>query len=149
MTERLDYVAINGLAIAAMAKAKVQMASIDAGLRALIEVRVSQINGCAYCVDLHTQQARAAGEGQQRLDCLTVWEECGFFTEAEQAALAWAEAVTWVAEAGAPEPLYQALFDHFSDQQVVDLTLIIAQMNAWNRVAISFCHQPALRTEQD
>lgn len=145
MIERLDYVSINDAAIADMAKAKDNMPSINAGLRAIIEVRISQINGCAYCVDLHTVQARAAGETQQRLDCLTVCQECPFFNDAEKAAFAWAEAVTVVSDNGAPDKLYEALFAHFSDQQVVDLTLIIAQMNAWNRLAISFRHLPATR----
>ena len=142
MIERLDYIALNGPAIAGMAAAKDKMASIDARLRALVELRVSQINGCAYCVDLHSTEARAAGETQQRLDCLTVWEEVPFFSEAEKAALAWTEAVTLISETGAPEPLYEALKAHYSDQQIVDLTLIIAQMNAWNRLAISFRHLP-------
>ena len=125
-----------------MAKGKTNMQSIDDRLRALIELRVSQINGCAYCVDLHTTEARKAGETTQRLDCLTVWREVSFFDKAEKAALAWAEAVTTVAETGAPTALYEALCASFSEQQVVDLTLIIAQMNAWNRLAISFAHLP-------
>lgn len=79
MIEWLDYVSINGPAIASMARAKDNMSSIDGRLRAIIELRVSQINGCAYCVDLHTIQARATGETQQRLDCMTVWQECQFF----------------------------------------------------------------------
>ena len=142
MIERLDYVSINGSAIASMAKAKDHMVSIDAELRAIIELRVSQINGCVYCVDLHATQARAAGETQQRLDCLVVWQECLFFNQAERAALAWAEAITLLSESGAPQPLYDQLKMHFSDQQIVDLTLIIAQMNAWNRLAVSFAHLP-------
>ncbi len=145
MIERLDYVSLNGAAIAAMAKAKGHMGSIDAKLKAIVEIRVSQINGCVYCVDVHTSEARAAGEMQQRLDCLAVWIECPFFTEAEKSALAWAEAVTYVSEQGAPKPLFDALKSHYSDQQIVDLTLIIAQMNAWNRLAVSFGHVPDIR----
>lgn len=145
MIERLDYVALNGGAIAAMAKAKMHMSSIDVCLRALVELRISQINGCAYCVDLHTSEARTVGENQQRLDCLTTWREGPLFTPAEKAALAWAETVTLVAEQGAPPPVYDALAEHFSEQQIVDLTLIIAQMNAWNRMAISFGHVPDVR----
>jgi AhpD family alkylhydroperoxidase len=121
------------------------MASIGRKLRALIELRVSQINGCAYCVDLHTTEARANGETQQRLDCLPVWRECSFFAESERAALAWAEAVTHVSSTGAPDDLYDALKAHFSDQQIVDLTIIIAQMNAWNRIAVGFRHLPEHR----
>ncbi len=142
MIERLDYVSINGSAIASMAKAKDHMASIDVKLRAIIELRVSQINGCVYCVDLHATQARAAGETQQRLDCLAVWQESLFFSQTERAALAWAEAITLLSESGAPQPLFDQLKMHFSDQQIVDLTLIIAQMNAWNRLAVSFAHLP-------
>lgn len=147
MIERLDYVSINGPAIASMAKAKNCMASIEERLRALIELRVSQINGCVYCVDLHTTQARAAGETQQRLDCLTVWKEGPLFDDREKAAFAWAEAITLISDQGAPKWVFDALSLHFSDAQIVDLTLIIAQMNAWNRLAISFGHVPELRAE--
>ena len=147
MIERLDYASINGPAIASMAKAKNHMPSIDDKLRALVELRVSQINGCVYCVDLHANQARSAGETQQRLDCLTVWQESPFFDDTEKAAFAWAEAVTLISERGAPKALYDVLFDHFSNEQVVDLSLIIAQMNAWNRLAISFGHVPDQRVE--
>ena len=147
MIERLDYVSINGPALASMAKAKNKMPSIDRKLRAVVELRISQINGCAYCVDLHTMEARKAGEKQQRLDCLTVWHEVSLFEGAEKAALAWAEAVTRVAENGAPKATYDALSQHFSEQQIVDLTLIIAQMNAWNRLAIGFGHLPDRRKE--
>jgi len=97
MIARLDYVSINGPAIASMAMAKGSMSSIEGKLRAMIELRVSQINGCTYCVDLHTTQARAAGETQQRLDCNTVWQECQFFDVREKTAFAWAEAVTAIA----------------------------------------------------
>ncbi len=145
MIERLDYVDINGAAIANMVKAKNDTPSIDRRLRAIIELRVSQINGCAYCVDLHTAEARQAGETAQRLDCLAVWREVSFFDDAEKAALDWAETLTTVAHSRAPEPLYSAVCKHFSDKQVVDLTLIVAQMNAWNRLAIGFGHVPDAR----
>ena len=142
MIERLDYPKINSAAIADMARAKNNMASISKKLRALVEIRVSQINGCGYCVDLHINEARKTGETRQRLDCLAVWREAPFFDGAEKAALAWAESVTMISENGAPQNLYDALFAHFSQEQIVDLTLIIAQMNAWNRLAISFGHHP-------
>lgn len=147
MIKRLDYVALNGPAIASMAKAKTHMPSIEPKLKAILELRVSQINGCAYCVDLHTTEARKACETQQRLDCLTVWQEVAFFDAAEKAALAWAEAVTLISDQGAPQELYDQLRAHFSDEQVVDLTLIISQMNAWNRLAISFAHVPDARAD--
>lgn len=142
MTARLDYAAINMPALSAMLKAKPHMGSISADLRAIVELRVSQINGCAYCVDLHSHEARAAGVAQRKLDCVAVWREAPFFDAAERAALDWAEAVTRIAEGGAPQALFDALGAQFSDQQVVDLTLIIAQMNAWNRLAVSFGHGP-------
>lgn len=144
MTLRLDYSAINAKAIASMARAKRDMTSIPIGLRALIELRVSQINGCAYCVDTHVAEARAAGESQRRLDNLVTWPEAPFFDAAEKAALAWAEAVTLITKTGAPEGLLDALRPHYSDVEIVDLTLIIAQMNAWNRLAISFGHGPTV-----
>lgn len=147
MIERLDYVSINGPAITSMAKAKNDMPSINKKLRAVVELRVSQINGCAYCVDLHTTEARLAGETTQRLDCLTVWREVPFFDSAEKAALAWTEVVTLISKNGAPEHIYNELLDHYSENQVVDLTLIVAQMNAWNRLAISFGHFPDARSE--
>lgn len=146
MIERLDYMSINAPAIASMARAKNDMPSIGKKLRAIIELRVSQINGCSYCVDLHLSQARRAGESPQRLDCLALWRELPFFDAAEKAALSWAEAVTNIAANGAPEHLFAALSEHFTEEQIVDLTLIIAQMNAWNRLAISFGHKPDART---
>lgn len=142
MIERLDYITINEPAIKAMLAAKSQMNSIDKALRALVELRVSQINGCAYCVDLHTKEARRAGVDQRDLDCLVVWPEVAFFTPAEKAALAWAEALTRVMTDAAPDAIYEQLDEHYSERQVVDLTLIISQMNAWNRLAIGFRHGP-------
>ena len=147
MIHRINYVSVNGPAIADMAQAKSQITSIAPRMRAMIELRVSQINGCAYCVDLHSTEARDAGETRQRLDCLTVWRDVAFFSDAEKAALAWAEAITQVAEQGAHDDLYAALLTHFTELQIVDLTLIIAQMNAWNRVAIGFGHGPDTRDE--
>ena len=145
MIERLDYPGINGPAIASMLATKKHITSIDAGLQAMIETRVSQINGCAYCVDLHIRQAKQAGESEQRLDCLVVWRETEFFDPAEKAALAWAEALTHVSAEGAPQAVFDALSEHYSDEQIVDLTLIVAQMNAWNRIAIGFGHRPDAR----
>ncbi len=142
MIERLDYLEINAKAVNDLASAGNHLTSIDDRLRAIVELRISQINGCVYCVDLHATQARAAGETQQRLDCLAAWRECPFFEPSERAALAWAEAVTNVARTNAPDDLYDGLEEHFSDQQIVDLTLIVSMMNAWNRLAVSFRHLP-------
>jgi len=119
--------------------------TIDPKLRALVELRVSQINGCVYCVDLHSNQAREAGEKQQRLDCLPAWRECPFYDERERAAFAWAEALTHISETGAPDDVYDALREHFSETEIVDLTFIISLMNTWNRVAIGFRALPSER----
>lgn len=140
--QRINYMAINPGAIAGFVKVKGAITHIDAGLRALLEVRISQINGCAHCVDTHLAEARAAGETEQRIDCLAVWRECTFFTPAERAALAWIEAVTMLPEKGAPDALYDELRTHFSDEEVVDITVITALMNSWNRLAVGFKHLP-------
>ncbi|MCP4327630.1 MAG: carboxymuconolactone decarboxylase family protein [Alphaproteobacteria bacterium] len=145
MIERLNYLEINSKATNGLAAASKHLASIDSKLRAIVELRVSQINGCVYCVDLHATQARAAGETRQRLDCIAVWRECQFFDDRERAALAWAEAVTLLPDTNAPDKLYNRLKEHFSEQQIVDLTLIVSLMNAWNRLAVGFRHGPDAR----
>jgi AhpD family alkylhydroperoxidase len=117
----------------------------DAKLRALIEIRVSQINGCAYCLDLHATEARDLAETQQRLDCLPAWREAPFFTERERAALAWAEAITHIAETHAPDGAYAEVKRHFSDKELVDLTAAIAMINAWNRLSVAFRSKPKER----
>jgi len=114
-------------------------------LRLLVEIRISQINGCAYCVDLHLQQARAAGETQQRLDCLCVWRDVALFDARERAALEWAEALTLVADTHAPDEAFAAVRAQFDDQEIVDLSLAIAAMNAWNRFGVGFRLRPPTR----
>jgi AhpD family alkylhydroperoxidase len=111
-------------------------------LRALVEIRVSQTNGCVYCVDLHTKQARHLGEAQQRLDTLPVWHESPYFDERERAALAWAEALTHISETHAPDADYNKLAEHFSEKEIVDLTIAISLINAWNRISIGFRKLP-------
>ena len=125
-----------------MAAAGKLITSVDPKLRALVEMRVSQINGCAFCLDMHATDARKLGERQQRLDCLPAWGECELFDAAEKAALAWAEALTDVSHTHAPDEAYDALTGHFSEQQIVDLTLIVAMINCWNRIAIAHRTQP-------
>lgn len=116
----------------------VHTSSLEPSLRELVKLRASQINGCAYCVDMHAKDARAGGESQQRLDALAVWREAPFFSDRERAALAWTEALTLVSTSGAPDELYDAVRAHFSEQETVDLTFAIVTINAWNRLAISF-----------
>ena len=114
-------------------------------LRLLVEIRISQFNGCAYCVDLHLQQARAAGETQQRLDCLCVWRDVALFDARERAAIEWAEALTLVADTHAPDAAFAAVRAQFDDREIVDLSLAIAAMNAWNRFGVGFRLQPPTR----
>jgi AhpD family alkylhydroperoxidase len=114
---------------------------IDKPLMDLVKIRVSQINRCAYCIDIHTKEARGLGETEQRIYALSAWRETPFFTDRERAALAWAEANTLL-----PNGVEQTLFDearrHFSEPQLVNLTLAIATINAWNRFGVSFAPVP-------
>ena len=116
---------------------------LDGKLRVLVELRVSQINGCVYCVDLHARAARALGAGQQRLDTLPVWRESPFFDEREKSALAWAESLTLIPETHAGDAEYEAVRKHFSDTEVVELSLAISMANFWNRMAGGFRRMPA------
>ncbi|QDT96627.1 carboxymuconolactone decarboxylase family protein [Gimesia aquarii] len=145
---RLDYndAAPEGLQALLGVNEYTQACSIDTRLKLLIELRVSQINGCAFCIDKHSQEARAQDESQQRLDCLSVWRETTFYNNREQAALAWAEVVTRLPSEEVPEGFYQKMRLEFSEKEIVDLTIIIVMMNAWNRLAISMKQGPAKRT---
>jgi len=142
MINRLNYNEINPKAVEELGSIDEHLNSIEKKLKALVELRVSQINGCPYCLDLHANQARNAGETQQRLDCLSAWKECSIFTDKECAALDWAEAVTYIGSTRAPVEKYETLKAYFSEKQIVDLTFIISLMNSWNRIAISFRATP-------
>jgi len=144
---QIKYAEINKRALDLLLSTKKHVGSIDPSLKALVEIRVSQINGCAYCVDLHSNEARALGVPLQKLDCLVVWKESGLFTEAEMAALDWAENVTYISDATDMDLKLEGLLKLFSENEAVDLTFIIAVMNALNRLAISFGDKPSLRNE--
>ncbi len=148
MARRIDYDRIAPDAVKSLYATHTYLtaASIPARMRALIDLRVSQINGCAYCCDMHSQEARRAGESQQRLDVLAAWREAGLFDEKERAALDWAESVTNVARTGVPDAVFEELKRHWSEQEIVDLTLVVAAINAWNRIAISLRQGPPVRT---
>ena len=145
MIGRIKYNEINPRAVNVLASIDKHFTAIDRRLRALVELRVSQINGCVYCIDMHSRQAREEGESQQRLDCLVAWEECPFFSEAERAAFAWAEALTHVSKTHAPDRVYEILCRHYPEREIVDLTLIISVMNAWNRISIGMRQLPDKR----
>ena len=123
---------------------------LEHALLELVKTRASQINGCGFCLDMHTKDARAAGETEQRLYTLSAWAETPFFTERERAALAWTEAVTRVAESQVPDAVYAQARRHFSEKELVDLTLAIVAINGWNRLSVAFrtvpgTYQPARR----
>jgi AhpD family alkylhydroperoxidase len=148
MPARASYYKLNRPATDALGTVGKHVGSIEPKLRALVELRVSQINGCVYCVDAHSMEARQHGETEQRIDCVCVWRESRFFDDAERAALEWAEAMTNIAQTRAPDDAYAALVPHYSEQQIVDLSLIIATMNAWNRMAIAHRTMPTKRSTQ-
>ena len=108
----------------------------------LIKLRASQLNGCAYCVDLHSRDAKRQGDTDRRLHALAVWRESPFFTERERAALAWTEALTRLSETHAPDADYDWLSLHFDERERVDLTLVINAINSWNRLAVGFRKLP-------
>ncbi|MEP7290655.1 MAG: carboxymuconolactone decarboxylase family protein [Chloroflexota bacterium] len=116
---------------------------LEKPLLELVKVRASQINGCAYCIDMHTKDARALGETEQRLYTLSVWRETPFFTERERAALAWTECLTLISQThDVPDALFDDVRQQFSEKELVDLTLAVNLINSWNRFAISFRSVP-------
>lgn len=140
MQPRLDYTKASPDAYQAMARmeAVVRHSGIDLKLLELIKIRASQLNGCAFCIDMHTKDARAEGETEQRIYALSAWRETPFFTEKERAALAWTEALTNIQQGHAPDAVYQEASRNFSEQEMVNLTLAITTINSWNRLAIGF-----------
>lgn len=116
---------------------------LEHSLLELVKMRASQINGCAFCIDMHAKDARAAGETEQRLYLLTAWHESrAFYTPREQAALAWTEAVTLVAESRVPDDVYEEVRQHFSDDEIVALTMAVVAINGYNRLNVALRHAP-------
>lgn len=120
--------------------------NLEFHLKELVKLRASQINGCAYCIDMHTKDARANGESEQRLYGVSAWREAPYYTERERAALAWTEAITLIADNQIEDELFAQIQQHFSDTELVDLTLSIISINGWNRLSISF--RPEVGTYQ-
>lgn len=116
----------------------VHSCGLEPSLIELVKIRASQINGCAYCIDMHTRDARAAGETEQRIYLLDAWHESPLYTDRERAALGWTDALTRISETHAPDADYQAARAQFSEEELVKLTLLIGTINAWNRIAIGF-----------
>lgn len=140
MQPRIEYAKVAPNAMSAMRGLEqyVRQSGLDPSLLELVKLRASQINGCAYCIDMHTKDARVRGESEQRLYAVAVWRETPFFTERERAALAWTQAVTQVSWQHVPEDVYQLARQHFDGKELVDLTMAIIAINGWNRLAISF-----------
>jgi AhpD family alkylhydroperoxidase len=116
----------------------VEATGLETSLLNLVKTRASQINGCAWCLDMHTKDARAEGETEQRLYALPVWRETPFYTSRERAALAWTEAVTLVAQGGVPDQVYEEARREFSEKELVDLTMAVIAINCWNRLNVAF-----------
>ncbi len=144
MGTRLDYGKAAPGAMRAMNGLETYIANcgLEASLKELIRLRASQINGCAYCVDMHSLDARTGGETEQRLYALPVWHETPFFSERERAALLWTEKLTLISLDRVPDSVYEQVRPHFTDEELVNLTLLIATINAWNRFGISFRDVP-------
>ncbi|MBL1227573.1 carboxymuconolactone decarboxylase family protein [Enterococcus sp. BWR-S5] len=136
---RIDYYAIapDGLSQVMKVENYVSKAELDGSLKEYIKLRVSLINGCAYCVNMHTKDLLKMGESFEKIACVSVWNEADYFTEKEGAALELAEYVTKISEQGVPAEIYQKVRDYFSEKEYVDLILTIAQINTWNRISIS------------
>jgi AhpD family alkylhydroperoxidase len=124
---------------------QIQASGLEQSLIELVKTRASQINGCAYCINMHTQDARKRGETEQRLYLLDAWREARLYTDRERAALAWTEAVTLISETHAPDDIYNEVRAHFTEAETVNLTMLIATINTWNRLAISFRAVPPVR----
>ena len=140
MKARLNYKKVAPGAPAAVLKLEEYVGStgLESSLLNLVKTRASQINGCAWCLDMHTKDARAEGETEQRLYALPAWRETPFYTSRERAALAWTEAATLVAQSGVPDQVYEEARQEFSERELVDLTMAVIAINSWNRLNVAF-----------
>jgi len=139
MKERLRYaqVAQDGYKSLLGLEQYLRQCGLEESLLHLIKLRASQVNGCAYCIDMHWKDLRAIGENEQRLYSLDAWRECPYYTDRERAALSWTEAVTLITNGHVPDSVYEEVRPHFTEKELSDLTLAVATLNAWNRLAIA------------
>ncbi|HEX7370178.1 MAG TPA: carboxymuconolactone decarboxylase family protein [Rhodanobacteraceae bacterium] len=145
MSQRINYPKAAPAGMQAMRQLQeyVDGSGLERPLLELVKMRASQLNGCAYCLDMHSKDARAAGETEQRLYLLDAWREAPFYSERERAALAWTEALTRISKTkDVPDSLYDAARKHFSEKELVDLSFAIIAINGWNRLAIPFRSEP-------
>lgn len=155
MEERIRYrdIAPEGLKGLLALEHYLRHCGLEESLLDLVRLRTSQINGCAYCIDMHWKDLRARGESEQRLYSLDAWRECPWYSERERAALAWTEAITRITEGHVPDEAYEAMRPHFGEKELADLTLAITMINAWNRLSIAGrktpgTYQPPQRRER-
>jgi AhpD family alkylhydroperoxidase len=139
MSQRIAYydVAPNAMKIMMDMEKYTKSSGIERKLRELIKIRVSQINGCAFCINMHTSEARKMGETEQRIYCLNAWTECDFYTPEEKVAFELTEHITLIPTKRVPDDLYKRVREHYDEKQYVDLVLIINQINSWNRISIA------------
>jgi AhpD family alkylhydroperoxidase len=144
MAERLNYARAfpEGVHAVLGVEKAIKGSGLEPSLYELIKTRASQMNGCAYCIDMHTKDARAAGETEQRLYALNAWRETPFYSPRDRAALAWTEAITNIQQGHASDAEYEAARKEFSEAELVRLTFAITQINTWNRIAIAFRAEP-------
>lgn len=140
MKTRIDFARVSAQSLKPLFAlgAQIEASGLEHSLLELVKMRASQINGCAYCLDMHSKDARAQGETEQRLYLLDAWRETSLFSERERAALAWTEAVTLVADGHVPDDVYDQVSSHFTEQELVTLTLEVVAINGWNRLNIAF-----------
>lgn len=143
MTTRLNYFAVAPKAVEAMVglETAVRESGLEYSLIELVKMRASQINGCGFCLHMHSQDARKAGESEERLHLIAAWRESSLYTPRERAALAWTESLTRLADTGAPDEAYEPLKAQFSESEIVWLTMMIVTINGWNRLAVGFRSQ--------
>ncbi len=151
MKARMDYSSVAPGITQALNRLQhyVDQCAVETALLELVRIRASQINGCAYCIDMHTKDARAKGETEQRIYALSAWRETPFYSDRERAALEWTEKLTLIAANPVSDAMYEAVRQHFTEKEVADLTAAIIMINSWNRLAIPFRdvpgeYQPAL-----
>jgi AhpD family alkylhydroperoxidase len=146
MTPRLNPMTVAPKLMQAMLEleGKVSGSGLEKSLMGLVKVRASQMNGCAFCIHMHSKDAREHGESEERLYLLNAWREAPCFSERERAALGWTEALTLLPETHAPDADYEAVKAHFTDEEQVKLTLLIATINSWNRIVVGFRTVPAV-----
>ena len=144
MQTRLDFLNADKDAIKALigVESQINKGTLDVLLKELIRLRASQINGCAFCLDMHVTDARKAGESDRRLATVAAWREAPFFSDRERAALEWTESLTLVSQSHVPDAVWNAVRPHFTDVELMELTLVITSINSWNRFSIAFRKMP-------